>query len=48
MFTGRRDVMGGFVNSRLTNVFAIICSGAVLVLNAVLILDTLGVRVPGF
>jgi manganese transport protein len=48
IFTGRRDVMSGFVNSRLTNLFAIICSGAVLVLNAVLILDTLGVRVPGF
>jgi manganese transport protein len=48
IFTGRRDVMSSFVNSRLTNLFAIICSGAVLVLNAVLILDTLGVRVPGF
>ena len=47
IFTGRRDVMGSFVNSRLTNLFAIICSGAVLALNAVLILETLGVRLPG-
>jgi len=48
IFTSRRDVMGNFVNSRLTNLFAIVCSGVVLVLNCVLILDTLGAPVPGF
>jgi manganese transport protein len=48
IFTSRRDVMGHFVNSRLTNLFAILCSGVVLALNCVLILDTLGVPVPGF
>ena len=47
IFTGRRDVMGSFVNSRLTNVFAVVCTVVVLTLNTVLILNTFGVAVPG-
>ncbi len=47
IFTSRRDVMGNFVNSRLTTIFAVACSIFVLVLNGVLILATFGVPVPG-
>ncbi len=47
IFTSRRDVMGNFVNSRLTNFFAVICTVVVLALNTVLILETFGVSVPG-
>ncbi len=47
IFTARRDVMGGFVNSRLTNTVAVIGSAIVLALNTFLILDTFGVTVPG-
>jgi manganese transport protein len=47
IFTARRDVMGSFVNSRLTNVFAVACTVIVLALNSVLILNTFGVAVPG-
>jgi len=47
IFTARRDVMGAFVNSRLTNTVAVIGSAIVLALNLFLILDTFGVAVPG-
>jgi manganese transport protein len=47
IFTARHDVMGGFVNSRLTNSVAVIGSAIVLALNTFLILDTFGVIVPG-
>jgi len=47
IFTGRRDIMGAFVNSRLTSGVAIIGTGVVLLLNLYLILDTFGVHVPG-
>jgi manganese transport protein len=40
MFTRRSDIMGAFANSRLTNETALIGTGAVLVLNAVLIVQT--------
>jgi len=45
MFTRRRDIMGSFVNSRLTNVAAIAGTIVVLLLNGFLILDTLGVSI---
>ncbi|HEY4982963.1 MAG TPA: Nramp family divalent metal transporter [Pseudolabrys sp.] len=48
MFTRRRDVMGAFVNSRLTNAVAVIATAAVLLLNSVLILQTFGLAIPGF
>ena len=48
MFTRRKDIMGPFANDRLTNVVAIAGTMIVLTLNTVLILDTLGIAVPGF
>ena len=48
MFTGRPDIMGAFANSRLTNIVAVVATAAVLLLNAVLILQTLGLPIPGF
>lgn len=47
MFTRRADIMGRFVNSRLTNVAALVATVAVLLLNAFLILQTFGVPIPG-
>ncbi len=41
MFTRRRDIMGDFANSRLTDVAAIVATVVVLALNVVLILQTL-------
>jgi manganese transport protein len=48
IFTGRADIMGSFANSRLTNVAALVGTALVLVLNSILILQTLGVRIPGW
>jgi manganese transport protein len=48
IFTRRPQLMGAFVNSRLTHTIAIGATVIVLALNAVLILDTLGVPIPGF
>jgi len=47
MFTRRADIMGQFVNNRLTTIAAIVATAAVLLLNAILILQTLGVPIPG-
>lgn len=47
VFTGRRDVMGAFANTRLTNVAATAAAALVLVLNVILILQTFGVAIPG-
>ncbi len=41
IFTGRRDIMGAFVNSRLTRVVALVGTAVVLILNVVLIAQTL-------
>ncbi|MBO0765483.1 MAG: Nramp family divalent metal transporter [Hyphomicrobiaceae bacterium] len=46
MFTRRRDIMGSFVNRKLTNVVAIAGAVVVLLLNMLLILQTFGVSVP--
>src|SRR5450759_82157 len=48
IFTRRRDIMGAFANSRLTNIVAVIGTALVLLLNGVLILQTLGLPIPGF
>ena len=48
MFTRRPDIMGSFANSRLTNVAALVGTALVLVLNSILILQTLGVTIPGW
>jgi manganese transport protein len=47
MFTRRSDIMGQFVNSRLTNLVAIASAAIVLSLNMLLVLQTLGVAIPG-
>ena len=47
MFTRRRDIMGEFVNSRLTDVAAIVGTVIILSLNLVLLLQTFGVPIPG-
>jgi len=47
MFTGRADVMGKFVNGRVTRIAAVVATALVLVLNAFLIAQTLGVPIPG-
>jgi manganese transport protein len=47
MFTRRADIMGQFVNSRLTDITAMVATAVVLLLNAILILQTLGVPIPG-
>jgi manganese transport protein len=47
IFTRRPNLMGAFVNKPLTNVVAILGTGIVLGLNAFLILDTFGVKIPG-
>ena len=47
IFTRRADIMGQFANSRLTNIMALLGTTLVLVLNIFLILETLGVPIPG-
>ena len=47
MFTRRRDIMGRFANSRLTNFAAIVGTVVVLLLNVFLIFQTFGVTLPG-
>ena len=47
LFTRRADIMGQFVNSRVGNVAAILGTAAVLSLNVILVLETVGVAVPG-
>ena len=45
VLSGRRDVMGSFVSSRLTQVSAVAAAVVVLALNLVLLLQTIGVTV---
>jgi manganese transport protein len=47
IFTGKKDIMGAFANRRLTQVVAIAGTVIVLTLNLLLILETLGMTVPG-
>ncbi len=46
IFTQRADIMGPFVNGRLTRIGAIAGAAAVLFLNTILLLQTFGVAVP--
>ncbi len=48
IFTRRRDIMGVFVNSRLTNITAATGAIVVLSLNCFLILETFGLELPRF
>lgn len=47
LFTSRREVMGEFVNSRVTHAAAIGATVVILALNAVLLLQTFDVAIPG-
>jgi len=47
LFTGRRDIMGSFANSALVQAAAFASAGIILALNVILILQTLGVVLPG-
>ncbi|WP_321842103.1 Nramp family divalent metal transporter [Paraburkholderia bannensis] len=47
VFTSRRDIMGQFANSRVVHYAALAGTTVVLVLNAVLILQTFGFAIPG-
>lgn len=47
MFTRRADIMGQFANSRLTHIAALIGTAVVLLLNIFLIVQTIGIRIPG-
>src|SRR5215467_6088980 len=47
MFTRRPDIMGAFANGRATNAAALSGTAVVLALNAFLILQTLGISIPG-
>jgi manganese transport protein len=48
LFTRRADIMGSFANSRLTQLAAVVGAAVVLLLNAFLILQIIGVPFPGF
>jgi manganese transport protein len=47
IFTGRRDIMGAFTNGRITRVAALLGTAVVLALNLFLIVQILGVEIPG-
>jgi manganese transport protein len=47
IFTRRADIMGAFVNGRLTQAMGLAAAAVVLLLNAILIAQTLGVAIPG-
>ena len=47
MFTRRADIMGQFANSRLTQIAALVGTAIVLVLNTFLIVQTIGIPIPG-
>lgn len=48
IFTRRANIMGQFANGRLTQVAALTATALVLLLNSFLILQTLGIALPGF
>ena len=47
LFTRRKDIMGEFVNRRITDIAAIAATVVILALNVVLLLQTFGVSIPG-
>lgn len=47
MFTRRRDIMGEFVNSRLTAGISILGTVVIVALNVILLLQIFGVSIPG-
>ena len=47
IFTRRTDIMGEFANNRLTHIAALVGTAVVLLLNIFLIVQTLGIPIPG-
>lgn len=47
LFTRRRAIMGEFVNGRLTDAAAVTGMAVILLLNAVLLVQTFGIPIPG-
>jgi manganese transport protein len=47
LFTRRKDIMGAFANSRLTNAAAVLGALVILSLNTVLLLQAFGIAIPG-
>jgi manganese transport protein len=47
IFTRRKDVMGRLVNRASTSILAVVCAALILALNALLIFETLGGKLPG-
>jgi len=47
LFTRRTDIMGPFANSRAGNVAAVLGTAVVLSFNVILVIETIGVAVPG-
>jgi manganese transport protein len=47
MFTRHKEIMGPFANGRVTNIAAVAGTAIILVLNVVLIVQTLGITIPG-
>jgi manganese transport protein len=47
IFTRRQDIMGPFANGRVTNIAAVVGTAVILLLNIVLIAQTLGIAIPG-
>jgi manganese transport protein len=45
-FTARRDVMGEFANTRLTNALAFAATGFVCLLNGILLVAIAGLAIP--
>jgi manganese transport protein len=47
IFTSRRGIMGAFVNTRLTGFGAVMGTAVIVLLNIFLIVQTLGIHIPG-
>jgi manganese transport protein len=47
IFTRRKDIVGPFANGGATNVAAVVGTAVILLLNIVLIVQTLGIGIPG-
>jgi manganese transport protein len=47
IFTRRKEVMGSLVNRRVTSVLAVAASITILALNALLLFQTFGGKIPG-
>ena len=47
MFTRRRDIMGEFVNNKLTVILSVIGTVIIVTLNIILLLQVFGINIPG-